>query len=56
MSTATPPAVPRYLSPDMAAAHREALRAVEREKTKPAHVREARVAALLRWLADAPRS
>lgn len=56
MTTATPPAVPRWLDRDMAEAHREALRALEREKAKPAHIREARVKNLLRWLGDGPRS
>lgn len=56
MTTVNPPAAPRYLSADMAEAHREALRALEREKTKPAHIREARTKNLLRWLGDGPRT
>jgi len=56
VTTVNPPATPRYVSTDMAEAHREALRSLEREKAKPAHIREARVKNLLRWLGEGPRS
>ncbi|GAB2972151.1 hypothetical protein [Frigoribacterium salinisoli] len=56
MTTVNPTTTPRYVSADMAEAHREALRALEREKAKPAHIREARTKNLLRWLGDGPRT
>jgi len=56
VTTVTPPAAPRYVSSDMAEAHREALRSLERERAKPAHIREVRRKNLLRWLGDGPRS
>lgn len=51
MSTATTAeSGPSYVNAEMAKAYDEAIRSVERERSQPTHIREARTRALLRWL------
>lgn len=53
MSIATPaPRRTEYVNAEMAEAYEEAVESVKRERSQPAHIREARTKALLRWLQD----
>lgn len=54
MPIATPsPQGSVYVNPEMQKAYQEAIQAVQRERVEPAHIREARRQALLRWLEKA---